>query len=272
MKNKVILLILIIISFIGSCICVYNRSAFPYDFYFISCGYTIGLFICYLLNIKMSLGIVMVLVTMLFRYVFCPLSIYINNSLSELYVVNRYMNSAVWLMIYEQFAIFLTIIVSQNWFVKSYKKQDIICKNVNNYILVLIFIVWALYTLLFKDLATNFRLIISNSLLDMNNVSEIDVNQSVVLFEIIWKTLYVWLFIVFVNKMVIKYTNHPSIKYVIYSIFITYLMLLVSFIDQARISRWYTIIITLSALVYLIKGFKQYAKVISLMAILPLMI
>lgn len=195
-------------------------------------------------------GYIVVNVAMLCRYAFVPVSIYMYNELSEFRHDYNYLNEAILLMLFEQIAIFIAI---RHY---SLKKQIIMCKSMKlklpktNNVISFLLIIYIIYLAIsYKNLGSGLDVLQSGALNEMREIEGNDFEGSHYI-DIIWQSLCVWLF----TFVVIKIKDvFPSKEYIAVSlsIFCAVIYILISFIDQTGLSRWYTIITTGSCVSFL---------------------
>lgn len=264
----------IIISFF----CIIQMNLFQTQFWIIPFVYTI--LICWYSNTNPGKGAghIAIMVAMAGRYLLTPLSIYGTGQLSSFARQYSYLNEATILIIYEMVTVFITL-----WLLdKKYKRKideyhridpinrfPVINFSVGNMFFFLAVSAWLFIAFFYKNLVGGFSVLISGALNEMREVEQVEYNASNIIGGIIWQTLCIWLYTYIVVKQRNKLENTASNRPVIVAIVLTAFTIILSFIDQAGLSRWFTIVMTGATVSCLIRLFPDKRKTIVATVITP---
>ena len=89
---------------------------------------------------------------------------------------------------------------------------------------------------------------------------------------IVWQCITAWVFVYSINRQKEKYTVDKKRIHVSISIIFMLVYMLVTYIGQARISRWYTLVSAIAAIFVLISLFPAKKKTIVRTTIIPVVI
>lgn len=254
-------------------ICIANCHLFHFPLWALSLNY--ALFLLFLTRKKCCdltgrPGFIAIFITMFCRYSLVPAVYYFTGQMNLFAPNYNHMDLAVSLMLYEQITMFLFIYLC----LKSHKKN--VLRTFDYYyslkggrlfffIALLLFLVIAVF---YKSLGAGMNVLESGNL---NEFSEIEstVSDGEGYINIVWQSLCIWIFVHLVMKQKEYYMLSGKNKHVFLSIIYTYLLILLAFIDQTGLSRWYTIILAGSGLAFLCQLFPQQKAKISRLVIVP---
>ena len=128
---------------------------------------------------------------------------------------------------------------------------------------------WLFIAFFYKNLVGGFSVLISGALNEMREVEQVEYNASNIIGGIIWQTLCIWLYTYIVVKQRNKLENTASNRPFIGAIVLTAFTIILSFIDQAGLSRWFTIVMTGATVSCLIRLFPDKRKTIVATVITP---
>lgn len=268
-----IIRLLTLLSVVSAVFCVSKIGTFEFPLWLLCVNYAIFLFIigrnAHVKKLN-SPGIMALIFTMFGRYSVLPAVYYYTQSYSMMASTYQFVDSAVYLMIYEQLFVFITF-----W---------ICLRRKNNYANVSFFSFYRLKNekiflgvaiVVFIYIATNYKSLGSGlSVLRSGNLNKFtEINNSITTgvgyINIIWQALCVWIYVYLVMKQKALYINDSNKKHVYFSIIFSFLLILVSFIDQTSLSRWYTIVIAGSCLAFLRHLFPEQKKRASSLVLIP---
>lgn len=212
-------------------------------------------------------GIFVLNVVMFVRYSFLIMAIYISGELSTHANNYNYLNEAVFLMIYEQLFVFLTLYFTgkrEKQKIQHLKiKEEMILKQQGIKPVVCVVLICSLTGILI----TNPYLIGGLSLITKGEVSSSNINNSASgVVGIIWQACLAWLYIYFCTLIKQRADNK---KGVILAVVISAIYILLTFIGQQSISRWYTIISFVAVYFILSKLYPNYKKIIVMCIVIP---
>lgn len=215
-------------------------------------------------------GVTVIMGVMFLRYVVLPITLCSTGELSKYANNYKYMTEAIVIMIYEMVLIFavleLTAYNAWSVYIKD-EYQDKKNVSVRPAFLVVLIICCVLVGIYL----TNQSILNSNILVvtDMaNNVDESvqDVSSFV---KILWQCITAWIFVYGINRQKDKYRADKKKIHVGISIIFMLLFIMVTFIGQARISRWYTLVSSIAAIFILISLFPAEKKLVVKTTIIP---
>lgn len=226
----------------------------------------------------MGAGHVALMIAMACRYLIIPLSIYGTESLSTSALQYGYLYQAIILMVYEMIAIFIVLFLCDSKYKKRinsnhyYQNKEIpqgIAKHIKPVCFYVVFFIWLCIAILYKNLIGGFSVLLSGALDQMSEIEQVDYEGSNIIGGILWETLCVWLFsyLVFKQYGMLSSTNYK--KPVIISLIYTLVIVVISFIDQSGLSRWYTIVITGTSVAMLFKLYPHGKKMIVSTIVIP---
>lgn len=212
-------------------------------------------------------GITVLNIIMLFRYGIYPISIYISGTLSSYANNYNYLNQACYLMLYEQLVVFIALYFTgkkERLRSNDYTEQkELVFETGKKGSLFGIITLCILSGILLtnRGLVGGFSLITKG----INTSSGEGVSS---LATIIWQAGLAWLYIFVCMKLREKYGDNSTIIAVI----ISALYILLTFIGQSSISRWYTIISFAAVYFILIKLYPQKKKIVFECIVIPVVI
>ena len=242
-KNKYISYLIessVMIAILNVFLAVYSTKI-SNPFWLVSLMYCVLLIITSKNNqVYFAPGIFVLNVVMFVRYSFLIMAIYISGELSTHANNYNYLNEAVFLMIYEQLFVFLTLYFTgkrEKHKIQHLKiKEEMILKQQGIKPVVCVVLICSLTGILI----TNPYLIGGLSLITKGEVSSSNINNSASgVVGIIWQACLAWLYIYFCTLIKQRADNK---KGVILAVVISAIYILLTFIGQQSISRWYTII------------------------------
>ncbi|MFA9468192.1 hypothetical protein [Streptococcus sp. E24BD] len=269
-KYLSILKVLSVISAILTITLASFSTDFKAPFWLITCSYSALLFVISRYNqIYFAPGIFMLNITMFMRYCVLILSTYLFGELS-IYANNyNYLTQATFLMIYEQVAIFIMLYVTAKFEKKQFSSLNIIGSELpfklNNMLLVSVFILFIVVGVLVINpyLISGFSLITEGMIANENLVEN---NSGMII--ILWQACLSWLYIFFCTYVRNKYKSGSLYFCILFSV----IYILLTFIGQQSISRWYTIISVVSVYFILKKLYPNKVKTIMMTVIPPVLI
>ena len=106
----------------------------------------------------------------------------------------------------------------------------------------------------------------------MNDVAN-EVDESIQdvssLVKIVWQCITAWFFVYGINRQKDKYAVDKKRRHVGIAIIYVLLYVIITYIGQARISRWYTLVSAITAIFVLISLFPCEKKMIAMTTIIP---
>ena len=225
---------------------------------------------------------------MFLRFQILPLVILFNGEYEGFVKSYDYIEEAIYLMVYEMLATFLAL----EFFMRKLNRKNtpIFFKSPvdNNFIgsrhkihhrvnrhptfsykhrdIVLIVSIISLLIMLYE----NPSLVRGWDLLTQGFIEEDSTLQRAVIVSIMWQILTTWTYVYLVFQQKENYDKNKNSIAIIISLAITFVFLLLSFIAQSQISRWYTIINSLACLFFLLKLFPKRKRSVSLVLLTPL--
>ena len=210
-----------------------------------------------------SPGIITLKTIMFFRYALTPLTIYLqNNYLSHTYTY-QFMNEAIYLMLYEMLAVVVTVKWTERKFMEDIshaKNVKIFEYNSNKLIFLIIATIIIFIIIKNPNFLQGFSLITTGE----SNLREEDIEDVSGITTTIWQAGVTWLYIYTCMECKKKGTRFEVV------ISISLAFLLVSFLGQSRISRWYTIMSFAGIAAMLVKLYPQKKRAITLGIAIPL--
>lgn len=206
------------------------------------------------------------------RYVVLPLNVMTNNFYDGFSRDFLYINKGIYLMVYELIAVF----VSNEFFLKKYScasfSYDLNSITFQKNSVFLFFSIFVLVLLAFLN-PSFFQgtSLITQGFLDQE---ELDTKRSAyeVFMSLLWQSLTTWTYVYFIILQKHKYVIRDNKRFVLNSALATLLFLLITFIAQSSISRWYTIINAIACVYFLIKLFFKEKKFILPVILSPLVV
>lgn len=244
----------------------YNYAVLPFCFSFLLIIFN-KLFQTLILK---NPGLTTIIFISFMRYVILPYLMSDSGALSIYLHDNSFLNNGILLMIYEMICIFIGI------FLFYYKVRFIktssfkISKRLwNKRKLIVLISVIAIVILFFtnRSLIGGFSLITKGAVEDSGIITE---KSSFA--KILWTILTTWLYVFGVLVASANYNHSKKQKYIIYSVIYTLLFILITYISQDRISRWYTLMCALGGIYLLIHCFSDKKRLITLYIVVPVSI
>lgn len=208
------------------------------------------------------------------RYVILPVVYYANQKMSRFALNYDYMTYAVVLMLYEMFALF--IVLNRTGYrcklkIEKYENNNIdhgfIYMRLKYGPIIAMLIIAILGVLLYR----NQSLVGGINLLSRNNLAE-EVDPASNFVNVVWATLVVWVYVYFVMQCHERYLKRKNKKYFTYSLLLTIAIIIVSFISQTTISRWYTVVTTVTSLYLIMKLYPGNKRSVFLYVVVPAVI
>lgn len=218
-----------------------------------------------------SPGMMALNITIFCRYVLSILACYLNGELSNYTRSYTYVTEAVLLMSYELIVVFIVIEVFS-------RKRELIGVQIKRQIIRPISAgtpLLVLFTLILFYIAGNY-LHLSQGLAafkggtysDLYDI-ESSINQGTHFVEIVWETLLVWIYVYITIGRKREYDKSRNSIHVYFCIVFTLFILLILFIGQTAINRWYVLLTASASLALLIKLFPKEKKSILFIIMIP---
>lgn len=264
-------------SIIVSCFCIYKMHIFDEPFWWIPFVYMLLIHWYSMSRPPLGAGHIALMIAMAGRYLLTPLSIYGTESLSTYALQYGYLYQAIILMVYEMITIFIVLFLLDRKYNKrinhyAYNKYETF-SNITKQIKPIVFYVglsiWFCIAILYKNILGGFTVLLSGALNDMREIEQIDYEGSNIIGGILWQTLCVWLFSYLVFKQYGMLSSNNLKKPVIISLIYTIAIVILSFIDQSGLSRWFTIAITGASVAMLLKLFPHKRKMVISTIVIP---
>ena len=275
MRRKIVLWE--ICNFIAFFYCVFasmNRQT-EYGLFLLPLAYSILFAVCYRSRrlIGKTPGATVIMGVMFCRYVVLPVVLCSSGELSKYANDYRYMVQAVVIMLYEMFAIFmvleLTAIKAWKIYARRYDqgKKNVVVKPPFLVVLIIFCALAGIYL-------TNQSILNGNIFLVNDVANEVDESIQDVssLVKIVWQCITAWVFVYGINRQKDKYAVDRRRIHVGISIIFMLIYMLVTYIGQARISRWYTLVSAIAAIFVLISLYPAEKKTIARTTIIPVII
>lgn len=257
----------IVIAILNICLAVYSTTI-KNPFWLISLTYCVLLIMTSKNNqLYFAPGIFVLNIVMFMRYSILIMAIYISGELSPYANNYNYLNEAVFLIIYEQLFVFMTLYFTGR--IEKHKisfldiKEEMRVEQQGSKALVCV----ALACILVGILITHQYLVGGLSLITKGVISSSDIdNNSSGVVSIIWQACLAWLYIFFCTQIKQKINNK---KGVMLAVFISAVYILLTFIGQPSISRWYTIISFVAVYFILSKLYPKGKKIVVMCIVIP---
>ena len=212
-------------------------------------------------------GEVVLNVVFFLRYVLLPFSYLLPNATYGFHNNFHYMKEAFLILVYEQIAIFIVMSIKNNKKNNVQNDDFLIDIKYGNIISIVVILLIVLLVIKHRYLVSGMSLITQGTVAYV----EEDVKSVSGVVSVLWQAALAWLYIYIIVK--IKKNNifkkNKSINIVLV-ISLGYILL--TFIGQSSISRWYTIISFVAVYFTLIKLFPEYKKKINLSVIVPVLL
>lgn len=263
-RMKYIQIIILLFGTLVSLYCMYMGDIKGCPIYLLPIAFTVCVFFLKLKtnDFQKAPGIITLHVAMSCRYLILPLSISLNGCFSTIVNDYSYMNDAVYLMVYEMITMFMMLYYVKNKFTnrnhESTKVNDYCVEyHISDFIIVISVIVLVYIGVYFKSLGAGLQVFISGLFWDFNDIMA---NESSLqsLMNIVWQVLCMFLYIAILFR--IKYLKWNETLKLNASILLSFFFILLAFIDQTGLSRWYTILTStscISSLLLLYSGKKK---------------
>lgn len=215
-------------------------------------------------------GNTVVHIIMYFRYIVVSLVLCETGELS-IYANNyNHMLGAVALMIYEMTVIFITLSLCQRKTVRVFREKSgrvLEMYNVKPSFLVGITIISVALLLYFtnKTLVNNISLITQG----VSVVNE-DMNDVTSYIKILWQCLTCWIYVYAISRRSKTIDEKSTLP--LKDIIFTLIIVLVSYLGQSSISRWYTLVISISGIFMLLSIHPNARKKILVVTMIPIFI
>ena len=272
MRRKIVLWE--ICNFVAFFYCIFaslNRQT-EYGFFLLPLVYSILFAICYKSRrlIGKTPGATVIMGVMFCRYVVLPVVLCSSGELSKYANDYRYMVQAVIVMLYEMFAVFIVLEVTATkaWYIytKQYNQGR---KSVTVRPPFLVVIV--IFCVLVGIYLTNQNILNGNIFLVNDVTNEVDESIQDVsgMVKIVWQCMTAWFFVYGINRQKDKYAVDNKRMHVGISIMYMLMYVIITYIGQARISRWYKLVSAITAIFVLISLFPGEKKMIAQTTIVP---
>lgn len=257
-----------------SIFCLTNRLMFSSPFYLIPVVYTIctAVYLRRRRDLSYSPGLIALHIAMFVRYVVVIFAYYLNNSMSAYTNDYNYTTQATYLIVYEMIAVFIAMdLFTYKYQNKNIQVQfsDITKFNTSPIGIVVIGIVLVLLAGSFLHLDQGYRVFLSGAYAELRDI-EAETGQGTHYIDIIWETLCVWWCVYFVCSQQQLYKTDKNRLYIVFSVVVSLFFIVITFIGQTSINRWYTIMTTLSLIALLIKLFPNNKKGIAVTIFIPM--
>lgn len=217
-------------------------------------------------SIKGNPGSLILNCIMPIRYVVLPIIIYSYGVLSKYNHGFEYMNKAVLLMTIELIFIFLSLELSAKKYnaTKTNNNEEHYYTIPNGWIIaVIVFIILFGIAVLFKDLSSGIKMIISGVPIGSDTVLTSNIAN------VTWQVLSVWLFVYLImscKRREIKSQKKCTVFVTVFTLIFGF----ITFIETVEFNRWYTIISVFAALSTTIHLFPEKKRILSLFIFIPI--
>lgn len=264
-----LLKILKILGVLISLFCIMNSSKFTAAIWLLPLFYTF--FIYYIAQEKdfKTPGIIALQITMIGRYLIVPFAYYLDGGMSEMASSYKNINLAVYLMLYEQFFIFLAIKITRTLDARNKKAINAYydTEKIKLFIMFVIFI-WVVIASTSKSLVDNFLILLTGAIY-LYKENDVVGTSSSNFVNTLWQCISVLLFIYFVIREKNKYDKDNRTIHVYKSVMWGLILIVISFIDQSGLSRWFTIITSSSCIAVLTHLYNKETHIVKSVLILP---
>lgn len=254
------------------CAFISIRNQIEYPFYLLPLIYSILFILCHKSRklIGKTPGITVIMVVMFFRYIVLPIVLCNEGKLSIYANDYKSVNAAIFIMIYEMIAIFIVLELTACKALKTYDfqiKSDKKIVAVKPPVLIVLLIGCAIIGIYF----TNRDILNGNIFLinDTVNDSIQDVSSAV---KILWQCITSWIFVYGINRQKDKYTVDQKNRHIGISILYMLIFVIITYMGQARISRWYTLVSSIAAIFILISLFPEKTSIITITTVIPVVV
>lgn len=255
----------VIIAFTCIFLAVYD-GRFSQPFWLLPTVYSITLLLVRHNIVISSPGIYVLNVVMFFRYSITPLALYITGELSRFANNYQHLDGSIWLMIYELVSVMIVIqITGMSQRRATVKKMEIKdnkqFKEFKRSKITVIFVIGIVVFLAvnYRQLTGGFSLITRGTTL----IASEQVSGVPGLVGIIWQASLAWIFIYTCLKL------KKADKNIGKTIIISAVYILLTFIGQTSISRWYTVISFIAVYFTLLKLYPKEEKTLFKWILIP---
>ena len=263
-----------ILALLGSVFCLSRISVFVYPVWILIILYTLYVFLSRSLKKGITTpGLMALHLAMFGRYVLLPFVFYLTGIIPTCAKSIGYLNEAIYLMFYEQICVFIAIEATANYphvSSKNNSNSKIIVSN-KSFLVILLLVFFVFLTIQFKDLSFGFNVLMSGNLTDFNQMNDVLPEQSStqVIIGIVWQVLSIWLYVHLMLCEKQEYDKDHKVIHVNKALIYSFFLILVSFIDQNGLSRWYTIVNGGTAIACLMKFFPVHKNRVFLAICVP---
>lgn|GEM_PF-497705 len=220
-------------------------------------------------NVYDEPGIVTLNIVLFARYLLTPFVIYSFDRYSIFARNYDFINESVALMIYEQWACFITIQITGMKFKKKVVGYEYKNKfkylHLKNGILVSFLVIFILGLII-----TLYPSLVSNTFITYKKANSGEIEDISGAITILWSMLYIWLYVYGITKVHELYVKkNLKRRYVFFAIAFTILLILITFLGNKYITRWYTVVTTIASVVFLLKFFNKERKLIIVSIVVP---
>lgn len=257
------------------CISVSMSRQEEYGLFFLPLIYSVLFTVCFRSRrlLGKTPGVTVIMGVMFLRYVILPIVLYSSGELSKYANSYEYMAQAIAVMIYEMIAIFAVLELSTTKSWRVYEDNYIKYKKnitVKTPILLVIIIFVILMGIYLKN-----KSILNRNIFIVNNIaheSEETIKDVSSLARILWQCMTTWLFVYGINKQKDKYKIDNKNIHVKLSIIFLLLFIVITYVGQTRISRWYTFVSSIAGVFILNYLFPDKKKLITRATIMPIVL
>ena len=264
MRNKIISIIWFLLLVYTLVVAVNSKIHEP--FWLLPAAY-LSLFIIAKRNRKelgKTPGNICLNIIMFLRYVVLPLNVMENNFFDGFSRDFMYVTEGIYLMVYELIAVF----ISNEYFLKKFSSESfsISQKNLSFQKNSVFFLLSIFFLALLAFLNPNFfqgTALITQGFLDQGELYT-EGSAYKTFMSLLWQSLTTWTYVYYILLQKHKYDKVGQKRIVLNSAFATLFFLLITFIAQSSISRWYTIINAIACIYFLIKLFSVLIYLLNL--------
>ncbi len=273
MASKLTINIITIISVVLAFLTLYYQIGHRIACHFAILPFCFSFFIIILYRLIRSKilknpGLTTLIIILFIRYTVLPYLICDTGVTSILTHDYAELDNGVSLMVYEMIWIFwgIYLFYSKNRFIPTSSYYSISSRLWHNRQFIIILTIIAIVVLL----VTNPSLIGGISLITRGFIEDSGIiTEKSSLAKILWTILTSWLYVFLVLINSAKYNQDKAKRHLIYSVVYTLLFILITYISQERISRWYTLMCALGGIYLLVHCFADKKKLITICIIAP---
>lgn len=252
------------------CVLLTNTSVVKYPFWILPVTYALLLNLIGKLNIVyMAPGIVTLNIVLFFRYSVLPMVLYISGELSVYAKGYQHVEFAVWIIWVELISIFATLAISGRRELKRKKYLNGLSNQIvffelryGNYIAMAVVGIVIVLGLNYRHLIGGFDLLTKGAL-----DTEIDASSLPGVIGIIWQSCLAWLYVFVCSKLKKRELSGKSYLLLLLLISVGYILL--TFIGQTSISRWYTVVSFIAVYYTIFRLFPNARRVFTLWLLVP---